>query len=131
MKVSRAGRSAIKTRRLVPPARLHGNISNGKMSNGELALWAQLRRHPGWLREFRFVPNRKWRFYFACPSLRLAVEVDGGAAWQGHGQVSARERNYEKANEATARGWRVLRGSTAQAEDGRLLEYVERCLGAG
>lgn len=99
-----------------------------KKSNGELALQAQLRKLPGWVREYKFHPRRKWLFDFANPAVRLAVEIDGGSATQGHGQVSSRERDYLKQNEAIAHGWRVLRGSTRQAEDGRLLEYIKRCL---
>jgi len=99
------------------------------MPKGELALWVQLRKQQhGWVRQYRFAPPRRWTFDFALPEYRLAVEVDGGSAWQGHGQVSRREGDYEKANEAVARGWRVLRGSTEQAENGTLLTFVRRCM---
>ena len=96
-------------------------------STGELALAAQLRKEKGWFAEYRFDPVRRWRFDFANPDLMLAIEIDGGSAIQAHGQVSRRELDYDKGNEATAQGWRILRGSTRQAEDGSLLAFVRRC----
>lgn len=62
---------------------------------------------PGWdlTREYRFHPDRRWRFDFAFPSQRLAIEVDG----RGQHQTVAGVRNdCEKRNEAVRRGWRVL-----------------------
>lgn len=100
-----------------------------KGSAGELALAAQLSEYPGWVREYRFAPDRKWQFDFAHPGLKLAIEIDGGAGHQGHGVIWRRERDYEKRDEAVARGWRVLVGSTRQAEDGTLLNFVRKCQG--
>ena len=99
-----------------------------KVSKGEMAMWAQLKRYPGWVQEYRFAPPRRWRFDFAYPATRLAVEIDGGSGFQGHGQVWNRAADYEKNNEAICRGWRVIRGTTEQAENGQLLEFVKRCL---
>lgn len=102
-----------------------------KRSAGELALEAQLRSAgiKGWLPEFRFAAPRLWRFDFAFPAQRLAIEVDGAAWAHGrHNRGRGMAADNEKLNEAIARGWRVLRGTTEQAEDGTLLSYVRRCL---
>ena len=96
------------------------------MTSGEFAFWAQISQRPGWVSQYQFDPKRRWRFDFANPQLMLAVEIDGGD-WQGHGRVWQRERDYDKHNEAVAQGWRILRGSTSQAESGKLLAYVKRC----
>ena len=101
--------------------------SEFKLPVGEIALWAQLKGQPGWVREYRFAPPRKWRFDFANPAIRLAVEIDGGTGDHRHGTVWGREADNEKRNEAVARGWRVLVGSTEQAQDGRLLAFIRRC----
>lgn len=62
---------------------------------------------PPYHREFRFHPDRRWRFDFAWPRAMLAVEIDGGQ-WQARGGRHARDTDREKCNEAAARGWRVL-----------------------
>lgn len=61
---------------------------------------------PGWdlTREFVFHEERKWRFDFAFPSVKLAVEVDGS----GHQRFARATQDYEKGNEAVLLGWRVL-----------------------
>lgn len=99
-------------------------------SRGETAFAAQIARFGGWEREYRFAPPRMWRFDFANPSRMVAVEIDGSSAGGagGHAYTSAREREAEKLNEATLRGWRVFHGTTAQAENGWLLGWVLKYL---
>lgn len=101
-----------------------------KESAGELAFWQQIKSAGlrGWEREYAFCPGRKWRFDFANVSVRLAVEVEGGHWFGRHTRGNGFEKDVEKYNEAIARGWRVLRGTTEQAESGWLLAYVQRCL---
>lgn len=60
--------------------------------------------------EYRFDPHRQWRFDFAFPDQRLAVEIDGGQ-WAPHGGRHARDTDREKLNRAAVLGWRVLRYS--------------------
>lgn len=61
---------------------------------------------PGWdlTREYQFDLVRRWRFDFAFPSQRLAVEVDG----QRHRTAGGFIKDTEKCNEAVRQGWRVL-----------------------
>lgn len=63
-------------------------------------------------RELRFHPTRRWRFDFAFPSAKLAIECDGGQ-WRKFGGRHARDSDREKLNEAAVLGWRVLRFSGA------------------
>lgn len=61
-------------------------------------------------REYRFAPPRRWRFDFAWPDALAACECDGGAYSRGrHTRGAGFEADAEKLNEATVRGWRVLR----------------------
>ncbi len=66
---------------------------------------------PGWdlVREYRFHPVRRWRFDFAFPSVKLALEVDG----RGHfaGRMTSDD---EKTNESIRVGWRTLRFPAGQ-----------------
>ena len=104
-----------------------------KSSKGELAFAAQLRGlkcFDVWYSEYSFAPPRRWRFDFAYPHRKLAVEIDGSSAGGGgrHAFPQHREKDNEKFNEAALRGWVVLHGTTQQAENGWLLEWVVRFL---
>ena len=66
-------------------------------------------------REHRFDTVRRWRFDYAWPSQRVAVEIDGGQ-WVRNGGRHNRDSDREKLNQAAAQGWRVLRFSTQQLE---------------
>jgi len=78
-------------------------------SKGEQCLAQALEESqlPGWdlVREHKFHPTRAWRFDFAWPSQRLAVEVDG----RRHRTCAGQRSDCEKLNEAVRLGWRVLR----------------------
>jgi very-short-patch-repair endonuclease len=82
-----------------------------------------------WEREYRFAPPRRWRSDFAWPAQMLLVEVDGGGWVYGrHNRPQGQQKDFEKHNEATVRGFRVLRGNAAMVEDGSLLAIVEQVL---
>lgn len=82
--------------------------------------------------EYRFHPDRKWRFDFAWPDARLALESEGGVfVGGGHGRGAKFIKDCEKYNEATLMGWRVLRvaGHLLVSEDTAAL--VSRALALG
>lgn len=63
-------------------------------------------------REYLFAaPDRMWRFDFAWPAAKVAVEIEGGLYRRrgGHVSVNGFMRDCEKYNAATVRGWAVLR----------------------
>jgi hypothetical protein len=82
-------------------------------------------------REHRFALPRRWRFDYAWPAHRLALEVEGGV-WTGGRHVRGRgyEADCEKYSEAALRGWRVLRVTPAMLRDGRALALLERAFAA-
>jgi very-short-patch-repair endonuclease len=61
-------------------------------------------------REYRFVPDRRWRFDFAYIDQMIAIELEGGT-WCGgrHTRGAGYEKDLEKYNRATIEGWKVLR----------------------
>jgi len=84
----------------------------------------------GMQREYRFTPDRRWRFDFAWPDLKVALEVEGGAFINGrHNRGAAFEADCEKYNVATALGWRVLRVTPRMVDDGRALNWIQLFVG--
>ncbi len=77
--------------------------------------------------EFRFHQSRRWRFDFAWPDRRLALEVEGGTASgrSRHSMGAGFEADCEKYNAATVMGWRVLRVTGQMVKDGRALRLIE------
>lgn len=79
--------------------------------------------------EYRFHPERRWRFDFAWQSHHLALEFDGGQ-WVAHGGRHNRDTDREKLNTASALGWRCLRFSNQQWEDDplRCIDLIKMAL---
>jgi very-short-patch-repair endonuclease len=81
---------------------------------------------PAPAREFRFHPKRRWRFDFAWPIWKVAVEVDGGIYSRGrHVRGSGFERDAEKRNAAVLAGWRVLHFTPRQVKSGNAVRTIE------
>ncbi len=61
-------------------------------------------------KEHVFHPVRKWRFDFAWPEKKLAVEIEGGVfSGGGHVRGAMYRKNCEKYNAAAELGWTLLR----------------------
>ena len=79
--------------------------------------------------EYRFHPPRRWRFDFAWPDQRLAVECEGGVYSGGrHVRGSGFEKDVEKYNQASLDGWRLLRFTGAMINGGEALQVIEAAL---
>lgn len=82
--------------------------------NGYSKIYEQLLGGEWWA-EWPFHPTRKWRFDYACPELKIAIEVDGGIFTGGrHSGGVGQLKDMEKMNNACALGWLVFH---AQPED--------------
>lgn len=68
-------------------------------------------------REKTFHPQRGWKWDFSIPSIKLAIEIDGGQ-WseKGHGWGNKMENDYLKQNAAEVLGWRVFRFCTTMID---------------
>jgi very-short-patch-repair endonuclease len=60
--------------------------------------------------EYKFAVPRKWRFDYAWPSHKVAVELEGGVWTQGrHSRPTGMIGDMDKYNTAAKLGWLVLR----------------------
>lgn len=94
----------------------------------ELAMLLQLKAEKldsGMVREHRFDPVRGWRFDFAWPQRKWALEVEGGT-WVGggHNRGKGYQEDCEKYAAAALAGWRVLRATTDHVKAGTALGWV-------
>lgn len=82
-------------------------------------------------REYKFLPDRKFRFDFAIPSHKIAIEVEG-AVWSGgrHVRGTGYNKDCEKYNLAACHGWRVLRYTTdmIRRNPGQVIDDVKLLL---
>ena len=86
--------------------------------------------------EFPFHPTRKWRFDFAWPDHKLALEYEGGQ-WSKdptrHRTGTGYATDCEKYSEAALLGWRVLRVTRSHVDSGIYLRWIAKglCLDDG
>jgi very-short-patch-repair endonuclease len=92
-------------------------------------------------REFVFAAPRKWRADFAvwhslAPHYAydptLLIEIDGGAFIPGggrHSRGTGVEKDAEKQSAAAILGYRVIRCTPRQVENGTALSWIRQALG--
>jgi len=65
---------------------------------------------PELVREYKFHAGRRWRFDFAHPESKTAIEIEGGVWTKGrHTRPGGFIADCEKYNTAAAMGWAVFR----------------------
>jgi len=78
--------------------------------------------------------GRKWKFDYAWPSHRVAVELEGGV-WVGKGHAAPVRfiGDCEKYNRASLDGWMLLRYTVTDINKspGRIVEELREALGKG
>lgn len=104
-------------------------------------LWCKAHGLPTPEREYRFHPERKWRFDYAWAGVTpnplrpnddqwVAVEVDGGVWTNGrHTRGAGFVRDMEKLNSAQLLGWTVLRYTPQQLTEPKTLADLKQALG--
>lgn len=75
--------------------------------------------------EYRFHPTRRWRFDYAWPEQKVALEQEGGV-WSGgrHTSGAGFMKDCEKYNTATVMGWRIIRGTPSQVRSLSVITYL-------
>ena len=96
-------------------------LLGGMMDEMELYL-----KKCGWIQEYKFHPVRKWRFDWANPQSKIAIEINGGV-WTGgrHTSGSGFIKDMEKINASQVLGWKVLQYTPSQFKDGLPLGDID------
>jgi very-short-patch-repair endonuclease len=80
--------------------------------------------------EFKFC-ERFWRFDFAWPEHKVALEVDGGIWLKGGGRHTRGAgwlKDTEKLNTAASLGWRLLRTTPTGLHDLATIALIKRTI---
>ncbi len=81
------------------------------------------------VKEYRFHSTRKWRFDYAFPSIRVAIEIDGGIWINGrHTRPSGFLGDMEKFNAAATLGWVVLKFTPQEQYSHKTLELITQTI---
>lgn len=82
--------------------------------------------------EHRFHPDRKWRFDFAIPERKIAIEYEGIFSPDNdnsrHTHVIGYSTDCEKYNEAALLGWIVLRFTAMHLQNGVAFRQINRAI---
>jgi len=79
--------------------------------------------------EYKFHPTRKWRFDYAWPDKKIAVEIEGGVWTRGrHTRGSGFVEDMEKYNMAGKLGWRIFRFVPSELRNGIAQEFMKGVL---
>ena len=80
-----------------------------------------------WKEEYVFMKGRRFRFDFAWPQHKIAVEIEGGTWTQGrHVTGTGFAKDCEKYNLATLSGWKVYRFPTQMVRDRTAIQFMHK-----
>lgn len=103
----------------------------------ELLLHVRAYGLPEPVTEFQFHPTRLWRFDVAFVDQRIALEIEGGLFHGGknfgnklgaHTSGTGVLRDMEKGNEAAILGWRIIRVTPRQIQEGEAIRLLNKIL---
>jgi very-short-patch-repair endonuclease len=83
------------------------------------------------VQEYRFHPVRRWRFDYALPELKIAIEVEGGVFTRGrHTRPTGYINDLEKYNHASLMGWTLLRVIPGQLYSTQFMQLIKDAIKA-
>lgn len=84
------------------------------------------------VKEYRFHPKRKWRFDYALPDHKIAIEVEGGV-WSGGRHTSPKGflGDIEKYNCAALMGWRLFRVTPDTLTTNNTISLLKQAVNGG
>ena len=81
------------------------------------------------IKEYKFCDGRKWRFDYALPDLKIAIEIEGGVFSNGrHTRGKGYLNDMEKYNMASELGWTLLRYTPTQLNESKTYEQIKRVI---
>lgn len=96
------------------------------------------------VKELEFCPGRKWRFDYALPEVKIAVEVEGGTyktrtyrnkdgvlittTGGRHNSATGFLGDMEKYNSATVLGWRLIRVVPAELLTNKTIDLIRQTI---
>lgn len=117
----------------------HADIKGSSLERTAAMLFAA-HGLPPWEREYTFHPTRKYRFDYAWPDHRVALEIQGGtykvkkdgAKEQGAHSRGRRQRSdFEKCNAAVLLHWRLFYADTDMVTTGVIVDTLKEVLCPG
>lgn len=80
--------------------------------------------------EVRFHETRKWRFDFAWPDKKIAVEYQGGIFYKqaSHSGIAGLKRDCLKFSSAAALGWKLFLINADMVRDGSAFGFLQDAL---
>lgn len=107
----------------------HKAVATPSPLESRLLASLKLARVPAPTREYKFHTTRRWRFDFAWPAVKVAMECEG-ATWSDgrHTTGAGFEADCIKYAEAAIAGWCVLRVTRQQIESGQATQWAIRAL---
>jgi hypothetical protein len=79
--------------------------------------------------EYKFLPDRGYRFDAARPDLKIAVEYNGiMGGTTGHSSVTGLMRDAEKFTEAAIDGWLLVIATAPSVREGDAMNWVIRAI---
>jgi len=84
------------------------------------------------VKEYRFDDKRKWKFDFALPAIKVAIEYEGlnfqhGGA-SGHQTIKGVAAGNEKYSEASIAGWCLVLVNALSVESGLAHDLIKRAV---
>ena len=103
--------------------------SNNKCTAEDIGELLKKEWPKGFVAEHKFHPTRQWRFDFAWPARKVAVEVEGGV-WTGgrHVKSSGYIKDMEKYNHASEGGWALFRCIPRMDSATRMMANMRRLM---
>ena len=104
----------------------------GSTLEDELAWQIRCAKLPAPVRELKAIPGRRFRFDFAWPDRKLAVEAQGAVWTQGrHTRGGGAESDAGNLSLAVLQGWKVLVVCKTHIRSGLALKWIEEALTKG
>lgn len=108
------------------PERKAGRKPHSKINVEVFLALCMARKIPAPEVEYRFHPERQWRFDFAWRDWKIALECQGGIFSNGgHVRGSKLIGEYEKLNAAAILGWRILYCTPQDISKGTVFAVLE------